>query len=183
MRLFLAIELSNETRRHLAGVQEHLHSIPRNVSWTKPENLHLTLKFLGEVPDDQVKPICDALSAIPLVGPFPLKADRLTCFPPRGAVRIIAAGMETPAALQELVNHIESTCKSFGFPLEARAYHAHVTLARARAPLPPPLRQAMEQAAFCLWPGPETLVEEFILMQSQLRHEGAIYTPAARFMV
>jgi 2'-5' RNA ligase len=183
MRLFLAIELSDETRRHLAGVQEHLRGLLRNVSWTKPENLHLTLKFLDEVPDDQVKAVCDALSAIPPVGPFPLAADGLTCFPPHGAARIITAGMQTPPPLQELVNHIEATCKPLGFPLEGRAYRAHVTLARARTPLPPPLRQAMEQAAHSLWPGPETLVEEFILMQSQLKREGAIYTPAARFLI
>jgi 2'-5' RNA ligase len=153
------------------------------VSFTRPENLHLTLKFLGEVEDNKVKPLCDSLEAIEPCGQVELTAEQLTCFPERGAIRIIGAGMQTPPELLKLVSQIEGTCKTHGFRLEGRPYTAHITLARAKDVLPPPMRKTMEEAVGRLWPGPTMLAEEFVLMQSVLRREGAVYTPAAHFVI
>ncbi|HEX2972842.1 MAG TPA: RNA 2',3'-cyclic phosphodiesterase [Tepidisphaeraceae bacterium] len=183
MRLFLAIELSESARRHLIKVQDVLRPIVRGVSFTRPENLHLTLKFLGEVPDNNVKPLCDSLEAMAPCGAVELMADQLTCFPERGAIRIIGAGMQVPASLGQLVSQIETTCKEHGFRLEGRPYTAHITLARAKDVLPPAMRKTLGEATASLWPGPEVLAEEFVLMQSQLKREGAVYTPAAHFVI
>jgi RNA 2',3'-cyclic 3'-phosphodiesterase len=182
MRLFLAIELSDAARRHLVQLQQKLKPIAP-ASYTKPENLHLTLKFLGEVPDDRVKGICDALSAIPQVGSFDLAADHLVCFPEHKRIRIIAAGMPLPPQLCDLVNHIEDACATLGFAREDRPFSAHVTLARARQPLPTPLRPELANAAADAWPGPSFHIAQFVLMQSVLQRQGAEYVPAARIYI
>src|SRR5512142_2782935 len=119
MRLFLAIEISDALRRNLAKLQEVFRPIAP-ASYVKPSNLHLTLKFLGEVPAERVKKICDELAAMPPVGPFDLTVDRITCFPERGRVRVIGAGMQTPPELTKLVEQIEDTCKQLGFRKEGR---------------------------------------------------------------
>ncbi|MGE5608333.1 MAG: RNA 2',3'-cyclic phosphodiesterase, partial [Bacillota bacterium] len=170
-------------RRHLIKVQAVLRPMVRGVSFTRPENLHLTLKFLGEVADSKVKLLCDALEAMEPSGHVELTADQLTCFPERGAIRIIGAGMQTPPELLKLVSQIEGTCKTQGFRLEGRPYTAHITLARAKDVLAPGMRKTMEEETRRLWPGPTMVAEEFVLMQSQLRREGAVYTPAAHFVI
>ena len=183
MRLFLAIELTDPVRRHLVRLQEKLRPLVENVSWTKAANLHLTLKFLGEVDDNKIKPLCDDLAAVPPSGQVELTPDRLTCFPERGMVRVIGAGLNTPLSLLQLVSHIESTCKSHGFRLEGRPYTSHITLARARDLVPAAMRKKLEETAAPLFPGPSMVAEQFTLVQSQLRREGAVYTPAAHFVI
>jgi 2'-5' RNA ligase len=182
MRLFLAIELAEPVRRHLVKLAERFRPIAR-ASYVRPENLHLTLKFLGQVPDERVKEICDALELIPKAGPFELAVDRVECFPERGRVRVIGMGMVPPPQLLTLVNRIEATCKPLGFPLEGRPYTAHITLARAREPLQGSIRAQLVEAAKDLLPGPIMAVTQFVLMQSILKREVAEYTPAAHFAV
>ena len=164
------------------GVQDVFRDVAR-ASYTRGENLHLTVKFLGEVADDRVKEVCDALGAVRGAGGFELAADRVECFPERGRIRIIGAGMETPAELTSLVNEIEEACAKVGFARERRAYKAHVTLARAKMPLPQQLRGRLEQVASGLFPGPRMNAGKFVLMQSVLKREGAEYTPAAHFVI
>lgn len=182
MRLFLAIEISDALRRQLARLQEVFRPIAP-ASYVKPSNLHLTLKFLGEVPDERVKKICDELSTVPQVGSFDLTADRITCFPERGRVRVIGVGMETPPQLVKLVEHIEDTCKELGFCREGRPYTAHITLARVREPLAQSIREKLAKAAEEHLPAPTMRAGEFVLMQNILKREGAEYTPAARFYI
>jgi len=181
MRLFLAIELPQDVRDHIVRLQNAIRSIVRDLSFTRPDNLHITLKFLGEVADSAVKPLCDSLAAIPPSGPVQLQAAELTCFPERGPIRIVGAGLTAPPALTTLVTRIETACQSHGFPPEGRPYSAHITLARARNPLPPYLRNNMQAAAARLWPGPTMTATEYVLMQSDLTPKGPIYTPAAHF--
>lgn len=182
MRLFLAIEVSDPVRTYLVKLAERFKPIAR-ASYVRPENLHLTLKFLGEVPDERVKGVCDALELIPHRGPFELAVDRVECFPERGRVRVIGLGMNSPPQLLTLVRHIESTCKPLGFPLEGRPYTAHLTLARARDPLDGSVRAKLVDVARDFLPGPSMSVSEFVLMQSVLQREGAEYTPAAHFAI
>lgn len=159
-----------------------LRPVARGVSWTRGENLHLTLKFLGEVADEQVKPLCDELRAIVRPGPIEMWAEGLVCFPECGSIRIIGAGLAGPtAALLELVERIEEACARQEFPRERRAYTPHLTLARAKIPLPGGLRGKLAEAVKDHFPGPVMSTSQFVLMQSVLKPAGAEYTPAARF--
>ncbi|MCY2952085.1 MAG: hypothetical protein NTU53_08920, partial [Planctomycetota bacterium] len=81
----------------------------------------------------------------------------------------------------QLVSQIESTCHSLGHPIEPRPNTAHITLARARNPLPTPLRKSLQDFAHSLFPGPTMSATEYVLMQSDLTPKGPIYTPAAHF--
>ena len=185
MRLFIAIPLSDPFRNHLARVQQALRPAvgTHGTNWTKPSNLHLTLKFLGEVPDERVTEVCDALGAIRSSGPVELLAENLLCFPPNGPIRIVGAGLRPTPPLQQLVEQIELACEPLGFPLEGRAFRPHITLARARKPLPGRLRRDLADAAIDLWPGPAMPADRFVLMESQLSSSGPAYTPAATFYI
>jgi 2'-5' RNA ligase len=182
MRLFLAIELPEEVRERLVRIQQAWPvSLNRGYSRTRAENLHITLKFLGETPDERVAPLCEALGQLPARAMIPLRIDQMVFFPPRGAPRIVGAGpSETTELIAQLHEALEAICQGMGFPREGRAYRPHVTLARARTPLPS-ARGQLEQAAASILPCPGMEIDEFVLMQSELLPRGARYTPLARF--
>ena len=184
MRLFLAIELPEPARRHLAGVQSVIAPALPKASRPAARNLHLTLKFLGDVPDAGVPALCDALREVRLDGPMTLSATRLECFPPRGPVRVIAAGLEEGGGvgrLPRLHAETEAACAGLGFPREGRPYRPHVTLARARIPVPASRRAPLEELTASAWPGPAFTAGEFCLIESRLKPTGAEYTVLARF--
>jgi 2'-5' RNA ligase len=185
MRLFTAIELPGPVREHLQRVRAELlkaGDFADAVSWVKAENLHVTLKFLGEVPDVGVRELVDELAKVP-VGPMRLAADEMVVFPKRGPVRVIATGFGGDVGrLAQLFADVEDACAAAGFEREGRAYTPHATLGRARPGRGgADLRRIRDATARHLFPGPEFTADGFVLMQSQLNPKGAIYTPAAHF--
>ena len=172
MRLFLAIELPAEVRQALATISRPPVA---GLRWTAVEQLHLTLKFLGEVPDGDVPRLIETFATTPKPPPIPLVIDGLSLFPPRGRVRIVAAHVaDASGSLHRLAADFDSACERVGFPRERRPFTAHITLARARVPVP------RERLTFDL---PRLAFEgkEFVLMQSQLSDKGSRYSVAARF--
>src|SRR5688500_13113779 len=125
MRLFTAIELPDPAREHLQRVRAKLMKSPvfeDAVSWVKPENLHVTLKFLGEVPDAQVKPLIDSLSRV-TVEPMELVAGQMLFFPKRGPARVIGAAIGGDVdQLQAVFGQIEDACAEAGFEREGRKF-------------------------------------------------------------
>jgi 2'-5' RNA ligase len=183
MRLFLAIELPDDVREHLLNVRQRLEAWLPKIAYTRAENLHLTLKFLGEVEPKRVDAITESLSKIGTQR-IELQADGIECFPARGPVRIVAASLTgSTGALRALVDAIEQRCKHLGFEREQRAYTPHVTLARARPVLSAKFRAIATEVTEDLWPGPTFAPGEFVLMDSQLTPEGSKYTPVARFPI
>lgn len=183
MRLFLAIELSEEARDHLVRVQDALRRDVRSGGFTKAANLHLTLKFLGEAEDSAIKPLCDDLAAMRSGAEIQLRADHLVCLPERGPIRILAAGAIASPALLELVERIEGACEAHGFPRERRRFLPHITFARLRNPLPGSIRSKLFAAAESLWPGPGLSTRHFTLMESRLLAQGAEYHRAAELVI
>ena len=181
MRLFIALELPDVALRHLERLTDALRPVAPGASFARPGNLHLTLKFLGESPDESVPGLCTALESIS-AGELMLRANETLCFPPRGSIRIIGASVEsTSGDILALQSDIESACHGLGYPRENRAFRPHVTLARACRPLPQALRARLQTAAEPLLSGPAFTVSEFALIQSVLDSRGAQYTPLARF--
>jgi RNA 2',3'-cyclic 3'-phosphodiesterase len=187
MRCFLALELSTPARDHLAEVQRTLAPALPKASLPPPANLHLTLKFLGDVTDTDVSKVAEALKGLPPAGPIRLRAAALECFPPRGgAVRVVTAALEEVegrGALARLHEGIESACHRAGFPREGRAFRPHVTLARARNPLPGSQRERLAELVKSAWPGPASRAAEFCLFESRLKPSGAEYAVVGRFPV
>lgn len=188
MRLFTAILLPDAARSHLARVESELKGLwnaPRKwpaVSWTREPNLHVTLKFLGEVPDERVPGVCDALDRVSFPSsPLRLETDRLDAFPSRGSIRVLHAHVAgDEEALGMLFSSIDSACATIGFPREHRRYRAHVTLGRARAPLRGAWEE-LERATAEQWPGPVFEASQFALVHSRLNPTGSVYTTLATF--
>ena len=184
MRLFTAIELPTEVREHLANATSQLlrRAIEHNVRKTATDNIHITLCFLGEVPDAQVPQLCDRFTTM-TVEPATVFANGFLFFPTRGRVRIVAAGFggETERLVQ-LHARVEAACIEMGFAAEPRSYQPHATIGRNS-----PGRY--ERVVGCLrnhewkelWPGPSFQVHSFALMQSDLRPSGPVYTRVAHF--
>lgn len=134
MRLFVAIELAAPVRSILRKAQDVLRRRCSEVRWVPPEQLHLTLKFLGEVPDARVKGVTDAMAhAAAGTRPFEIRVDKVGCFPPRGPVRIVQAGAEdNSGALVVCVELLEEHMERVRFPREQRPFRPHITLGRLR---------------------------------------------------
>jgi len=181
MRLFLAIELPPEVRDHLQQVRTRLaQSLPK-VSYTKPENLHLTLKFLGELDPKRLDELTESLHKIKSPK-LDLQATQIECFPNKGPIKILAATLAGSLAVSRgLVQSIEQRTQFLGFEKEQRAYRPHVTLARARPVLSNKFRATADECTQDLWPGPKFTAQNFVLMHSKLSPEGSIYTPLAHF--
>ena len=176
MRLFIAIELPEYVIDHLKTMQDTLRPVVEAARWTPPDQFHLTLKFLGETLDVRVADLATSLRGIKIEDEIRLYVDGLVCFPPRGAVRVIAASLDdTEGRCAALQQQIDRACNQVGFPLEGRRWTAHVTLARLRSSGGSDLRRIATAAVAELLPGPSFSAGDFALIQSRLDRHGPTY--------
>jgi len=181
MRTFVAVELDESIRRGLSKLQDRLRQFDRAVRWVRPESIHLTIKFLGEVPDQQIADVCAGVDeAATASSGFEISVAGAGCFPPRGPARVVWAGLTEPTGrLAACQQACEQALGRLGFAPEARAFHPHLTLGRVKqASSGPDLRPAIERLAD--FGGGRQRVVELVLFESQLRREGAIYVPLHR---
>jgi len=175
-RLFIAIPLPASLREELAALYEPMQSI----AWTRPAQLHLTLRFLGDVDSALGGPIESALARVQ-VEPFLLALAGVGAFPPRGAARVIWIGIETShPRLRQLRQQIDDALLATGLPLDVRIFHPHVTLGRVRKEAAP--RAATEflkrHRDFASAP---FRADSFQLFASELQPAGAVHTLKKEF--
>jgi 2'-5' RNA ligase len=134
MRTFVALNLSPETRAALYAATEPLRTaLDRGVSWTREPALHLTLKFLGERPEEFVSRLGSELRATTRGVPAcALDIGGVGAFPSLRRPRVLWVGIATNSGLTELYQRVETACAALGAERETRAFHPHVTLGRAR---------------------------------------------------
>ncbi|MHB8898016.1 MAG: RNA 2',3'-cyclic phosphodiesterase [Thermoguttaceae bacterium] len=181
VRTFIAVEVSEAVRAAAAKVIRQLARCDASIRWVEPENMHLTLKFLGEVETIELPDICRAVEAaaaevqgftfdVAGVGAFP-KPDR-----PRTIWLGVTAGVEQ---LEHLQKQIEKGLKRLGYPPENRRFSPHLTLGRVKQPGPQLdelaelIRSLSERSAGT------TEVDEVTVFSSELTREGPIYQPMA----
>jgi 2'-5' RNA ligase len=168
IRTFIAIELSKSIREQLVDLQATLGRAALDVKWVEPEDLHVTLLFLGEVEDRDLPAVCRAVQEAVAVQPaFPMTIERVGCFPNPRRPRILWAGVGS--GMQEVVavhDAIETPLLDLGcYRREDRKYTPHVTLGRNRSEGPADaLRKALAQQAG--WKGGEETVGEVQIMAS-----------------
>jgi len=135
MRAFIAISLPTETKNNLSKIQDRLKTALPKISWVKPINLHLTLKFLGEISPKQLKDIRQVTTEIAKDTPeFKIKLETLGIFPNIPSARIIWVGTnQLPSELKILVDRIETRIAELGKPKEERPFSAHITIARIKS--------------------------------------------------
>jgi 2'-5' RNA ligase len=183
VRCFVAIDVSPGVRAALADAQGGLRAAApgADVRWVDPAQLHLTLQFLGQVPDPQVVEIAARLATVAAGTPaIDLAAAGLGAFPTPRRARVVWAGVTVGVAeLAELAKDIGTALAPLGFPPEERPFRAHTTLGRVRSPRGlGRLASALERAAslqFGSW-----TARELVLYQSRLRPTGALYEAVAR---
>lgn len=181
MRCFIAIELTDDIKKQLLALQRRHAALDRALRWTTPEQMHLTLKFLGEVPDADLSTTCEAITAVAAkYSPITFSVREVGCFPPGGAVRIFWVGIEEPTGtLGRLRNACEDAFAGLGFARERRSYTPHLTLARVKDPEGSlQIREATRKEAG--FDAGRQRAEEIILFQSILSPQGSKYIPLAR---
>jgi RNA 2',3'-cyclic 3'-phosphodiesterase len=182
-RIFCAVELPDDLKSHVAGHFKRLRDEFPHVraSWEKPEKLHLTLKFLGEIEPSRVEDLSGAASrAAANIEPFRLTIAEPGAFPPQGQPRVLWLGIEDASGrLAALQRSLEDACAAADFPREPRPFKPHLTLARLRSPQGArELAAAHREAHF----DPQTFnVSEFVVMRSELGPGGSRYTPLASY--
>jgi len=180
MRLFIAIEISPDVRAALAALLKEFRAIAPQVKWVRPENMHITLKFLGETDSSKLSAMQGALSAIRSSQPVTLHFRGLGFFPNEKRAKVFWAGMDTSPNLPTLAAEIDQATHKLGFPLEERPFAPHLTLARFQPPgLPPKLAAAAQESASRDFGS--LVAREFHLIESKLKPAGAEYTTLQSF--
>jgi 2'-5' RNA ligase len=183
MRTFVAIELPDSIRWRLAEAIGELKDLGGRVRWQRPETMHLTLKFIGDL-DDQAVP--DAIAALEKVAAgsasFEMFVEGLSGFPPHGTPRVVHVPVAEPTGmLAQLQKNVDrELSRELGIDREGRDYIPHITLGRVKnrrkAPALSRMRDALQQTAFGTFEA-----EAFILFKSDLRPDGAVHTPVHEF--
>ena len=133
LRVFIGIELSDDVRCALTEIQSELGGMVADARWIRPENLHLTLKFLGNCPRGKVEEVVEALELMGKYLPCGIDLGGLGGFPSPRSARIIWVGVEDiDGRLEEMWRSCEKACRGLGFEKEKRKYHPHITIGRCR---------------------------------------------------
>jgi len=180
MRLFIAIEIPPDVRAGLAALLREFRAIAPEAKWVRPENIHITLKFLGETDRTKLSVVQTALSAIRSIQPVTLQFRGLGFFPNEKRAKVFWAGIESSANLPAIAADIDQAVHKLGFPLESRSFTPHLTLARFQPPgLPPKLAAAAQEDASHEFGS--LVTREFRLIESKLKPAGAEYTTLQSF--
>lgn len=198
VRVFVALDIPEEVRAAIVAVMDKLRPTCRAARWVRSEGMHVTLKFIGEVPPEKIEPIQASLSQIHFAN-FPgasstvslpngieLRFRALGFFPNERRPGVLWAGIEAGPELGALAAAVETSLEPLGITREQRSYSPHLTLARFDNPRHKPaasafdrLRETISQAGPLAF-GSST-ASEFHLYQSILKRGGAEYTRLATF--
>lgn len=180
MRLFLALNFPASLRRAIFDATAPLRAAAPGLAWVAESRLHLTLKFLGERPDDAVAPLVGALDDVGATHPpVTMSLGGLGAFPNQRRPRVVWLGIAPDPKLELLHHDVETACASLGYELEGRAFRPHLTLARVRRgggePGAEPARALAAAAREVQFRG-TAVVETLDLMRSELAAGGSRYT-------
>jgi len=173
-RMFLAVSPPEPVRALIAGLATPL----REVRWTPADQLHVTLRFLGDVPEEKITPLVERLTSI-RVEPFLLPVEGVGVFPNEHAPRVLWIGVGAGhPRLHQLRQRVDDALLASGLDVDLRTFHPHITVARcgdlATHAIKPWLRKYRDFA------GPTFRVESFGLFSSVLTPAGAIHEPVSK---
>jgi len=181
MRLFVAVPFPAEVKNELGKLIDDWRRERDKVGWVKKENLHLTLKFLGETPVEKLETLKSNLSS-GLNGQtaFSISLAEAGGFPNLNRARVIWVGVsEGKEKLAELAQKVEEATVPLGYPSENRDFSAHLTMGRVKD-----FRLSeglLAKVRACTFEVKGIIVSEAVLYQSELAPGGSVYTPLARF--
>ncbi len=182
LRTFIGVDIGKEIRDRAVALQETLARASSDVKWVEPENLHVTLLFLGEVEDREVPSVCRVVAEQAQEKPaFAMNIERVGCFPNARRPRILWIGVgQGTQELCALHDALETPLLDLGcYRREERRYAPHITLGRVRNDRPAD-KLATALAKHAGWQGGQTEVREVLVMSSQLTPGGPVYTVLSR---
>ena len=177
MRIFIALDIPADIRKRMSEYMERACSFAPDARWARVEGLHVTLKFVGEASDALVQQIKSALTTIKAT-PFDVKFEGVGFFPNAKAARVFWIGVNGGEPLAQLAAMVDAALEKLGIAREEKAYHPHLTLARASShplrELQPLLNESPPQFG-------TMAAREFFLYQSQPQRGGSKYAKLERF--
>ncbi|MGA9040306.1 MAG: RNA 2',3'-cyclic phosphodiesterase [Terriglobales bacterium] len=192
MRLFIALDIDDGVRERITRFLEGVHGFAPEARWVRPESLHVTLKFIGEKPEEAVEEIQHALSEVK-AGGLPMTFRGYGFFPGAKAARVFWVGIEAGPQLASLASLVDGAMAGLGIPKEDHAFSAHLTLARGGGGSGAPKREKSDrsdqrfarlQEKLAAMSTPEfgtMTAREFCLYKSHPSPGGSRYTKIARF--
>jgi 2'-5' RNA ligase len=182
MRLFIALDIPGEIRKHLAEYMERVRFYAGDARWARVEGLHVTLKFIGEIKDPRPEEIKKALNGVKAPQQFEVSFGNIGFFPTPKSPRVFWAGVQADEELAQLASAIDRTTEKLGIAREERAFSPHLTLARAGTRDPGSLRGLAPLLTAEAVPQFGTMTaREFWLYQSQTGPGGSKYTKLQRY--
>jgi len=193
IRAFIAIELSSELRSSLGEIIQQLQerclsnggeAARKAVRWVPTENIHLTLKFLGEVSVANLQSLSRMLiSETAHYAPFTVQVQGIGAFPNARRPRVIWVGSQAPSSLGNLQRAIETETRALGYPMEEREFSPHLTLGRLSQNASPAEIAAISNALASMKVDQIGCirVDQIHLFRSDLRSTGAVYTSLHTF--
>lgn len=184
MRLFVALQILDSIRNDYAKLIDELRRFDAKAAkkpkWVRPENLHVTLKFIGHTDPVKLDAIRSSLAKVRSAQEVRLHFRNIGFFPSANRPRVVWGGMESSESLVPLAHDIDQQIATLGFPAEERDFTPHLTLARLDPPaIAPDLRAAIEKHASRDFGVLHT--SEFQLIESKLKPSGAEYTTLQSF--
>ena len=177
-RIFTAIDISDEARRKASNYIETLKRAFPNlrVGWDKPEKLHFTLKFLGDMDEKHLDDLTAAVEkTAKQISEFKLQVTGTGVFPSKRNARILWLGVKDESgSLQKLNEALEIECEKFGFAKEKRNFKPHLTVARLREPKKS--KDLIEEHLRNEFDSNEFIVAEIVIYESRLQKTGSIYS-------
>ncbi len=180
MRVFIAIEIPPQIQQAIRKATSGLHSeLGEAIRWVPPENIHMTVKFLGDVSLGQMDLLTQALGVeADSVPAFDMHVGGFGSFPNVKRARVLWIGVQAPAEMQELARGIESACARLGHESENREFSLHLTIGRVRQDATPMDAQRIRRAleATTIDSLGTARVDSVHLFKSDLKPSGAVYT-------
>ncbi len=174
MRIFIAIKVPDSIKEKIFKLQKNLDI--RNIRWVASQNIHLTLKFLGEVPEKQIEAVIEAIkSSTQKSKPFDISFEEIGGFPNSKQPRVLWVGIkEGKDKLIELMQNLNKEFSSIGFETESRKPAPHLTIGRIKKVESLKLKvEKIKTTSF--------LTEQVYLIKSELTSQGPIYTDIKEF--
>jgi 2'-5' RNA ligase len=177
IRAFIALTPPVTLQKAFAQVQAAIQRLSLPFRWVQPAQIHLTLKFLGDIVPEATDPIAQAIrQAVTACTPFTLSVQGLGCFPNPARPRVLWMGVHAPHdILLHLHQRLETELMPLGFAPDDRSFHPHLTLARGQQRVNGRQLAAVMQVYGEQLFG-EMRIEHVLLYQSQLQRHGAVYT-------
>jgi 2'-5' RNA ligase len=180
MRLFVALGMSREVGDRLAALVDELRRTDPAQRWVRPENLHITLKFIGHIAADRLPGVGDALSRVQISEPVDLEFRDIGFFPHERHPTVVWVGIESGPALAQLAGEVDRALAACGIARDKRPFAPHLTLGRfGETRVPVGLREQIGRAKGRSFGRLRT--GEFQLMESKLKSTGAEYTTLRSF--